>query len=99
MFLPGSSLSEMVRVRTMLMLPCYRRVTSWSQSSPRTPPRRPAGLPRGGIAGQKGLGWVRRADLQSLSLASVQVACTLLSSASLSVKWTDVAAFSLVFML
>lgn len=66
-------------------------MTSWPQSSSHIPPRKPAGLPRGGIARQKRLGWVRRAGLMSRAAASVQVACVLSSSASLSVKWADVA--------
>lgn len=72
-FFPGSSsLSVMLGAHTIIMPPCYRktgvqnrRETSWPQSSPCVP-RKPAGLPRGGITKQKSLGWVRRAGLQSL---------------------------------
>lgn len=56
-------------------------------------PRKQAGLLRRGIARHQSLGWVGRAGLQSPSPASVQVACILSSSAPLSVKWADVAAF------
>lgn len=55
-------------------------------------PTKKAGWPsREGIARQESLGWVRRVGLQSPSSALVQVACILSPSASLSVKWADVA--------